>query len=105
MKTDKSSRFAITTEEEYRKMGEKHVRKDKVISRSELRKIGRVLNGHTAAWAKIHGSGESHGHKGRIISSKTSHSENTGDLHLFYKDHKETEYEVRPVATGNTSNS
>ena len=105
MKTDKSSKFTITNEEEYRKMGEKHVRNDKKISRSEMSKISKILNKHSAEWARMHQSGENHGHTGRIIVSKTTHSDNAGDLYMMHKDHKEKEGEVRPVATGNTSNT
>ena len=43
LKTDKSSRFAITTEEEYLKMGEAHIKNDKKITRDEL--IETELNG------------------------------------------------------------
>ena len=76
MKTDKSSKFCITTLEEYRKMGETHVAGDKKINREEMKQIERVLNGHTVAWAKMQQSGENHGHKPRIIASKSTKSDN-----------------------------
>ena len=34
MKTDKSTNLTLTNEEEYKKMGAKHVKKDKVINRA-----------------------------------------------------------------------
>ena len=91
MKTDKSSKFTITNEKEYLKMGEKHVKNDRKISRAEMTMISKILNGHSAEWAKMHNSGDSHGHKGRIVISKTTHSDNTADLSLMHKDHKEKE--------------
>ena len=105
MKTDKSSKLTITNEEEYRKMGEKHTKKDIKIQRNEVNRIGKILNGHSAEWARMHSSGENHGHTGRIITSKKTHSDNTGDLYMMHKDHKEKDGEVRPTATGNTSNT
>ena len=50
-------------------------------------------------------SGENHGHKPRIIASKTTKSENAGDFYMVYKDHKKEKRKVRPIATGNKSNT
>jgi hypothetical protein len=36
MKTDKSSRFVITNEEEYKRMGRSHTDKDRKINRKQL---------------------------------------------------------------------
>ena len=50
------------------------------------------------------GSGDSHGHRDRIIDSKVVSSEQLADLYLLYKDHKEGR-KTRPVVTGCTSNT
>ena len=46
MNTDKSGRFVITTLEEYKKMGEVHTAKDKIVTATEIDLIERQLNGH-----------------------------------------------------------
>ena len=104
MKTDKSSKFAVTTEEEYIKMGEVHIKGDREVSRQELQDMEEYINGHSRAWAQIWQSGEDHNHQGRIIASKIQHSENIADLYLMYKDHK-LGNKTRPTATGHTSNT
>ena len=104
IKTDKSSKFAATQEEEYKKMGEVHTRKDKEISRQELIEIEENLNGHSRAWAQIWSTGDDHNHTSRVMASKVTHSENIADLYLMYKDHKSGD-KTRPTATGHSSNS
>ena len=105
IKTDKSSRFVVTNVEEYIKMGEAHTSKDRKINRKEINEIEKQLNGHCVAWAKMWGSGETWGHKGRIIDSKVTKSNNTADMYLLYKDHKKEKGKTRPVVTGCTSNT
>ena len=51
LKTDKSSKFAVTSEQEYLKMGQEHTSKDREITRQELIEIEENLNGHNRAWA------------------------------------------------------
>ena len=104
LKTDKSSKLAVTNEAEYKKMGEEHTKNDKVINRQEVIEMEEELNGHNRAWANIWNSGKDHGHFERIITSKTTHSENVADLYLMVKDHKEGN-KTRPTATGCTSNT
>ena len=62
------------------------------------------LNGHVFFWAKMWNSGESHGHRGRIIDSKVVSSEQLADMYLTYKDHK-LGRKTRPVVTGCSSNT
>ena len=104
IKTDKSSKLAATTQEDYLRMGNEHVEKDKKITRQEVIDMEVNLNGHNRAWANIWGSGKDHDHFERIIASKTTHSENLANLYLMYKDHKEGD-KTRPTATGHSSNS
>ena len=104
MKTDKSSKFAVTTEEEYIKMGRVHTGGDSEVTRQELQDMEEYINGHTRAWAQIWQSGVDHNHQGRIIASKVQHSENIADLYLMFKDHKMGN-KTRPTATGHTSNT
>ena len=104
IKTDKSSKLAATTQEEYLRMGQEHISKDKKISRQELIEMEENLNGHNRAWANIWATGKDHDHFERVISSKTTHSENLANLYLMYKDHKPGD-KTRPTATGHSSNS
>ena len=53
VKTDKSSRFAVCSEEAYIRMGQVHTNKDKVIERRELIEIEKLLNAHCVAWSKL----------------------------------------------------
>ena len=101
----KSTRFTVTDEKNYKRMGAVHIGKDRKIDRKELIEIERRLNGQCTYWAKMWNSGDNHGHKSRIISSKTTTSENTSDLTLLHKDHKKEPDKTRPVATGNTGNT
>ena len=105
MKTDKSSRFVATTEEEYLKMGRVHTMKDKKISRWEVVGLEKILNNHAICWVKIWRSGENLGHMARIIASKTSTSENKANMYCLYKDHKQEPGKTRPVVTGCSSNT
>ena len=45
IKTDKSGKLAVTDKENYLELGRKHIEKDRIIERKELRKIERELNG------------------------------------------------------------
>ena len=85
--------------EEYIKMGSKHTSKDKPIYRKELIEIEKNINGHTFAWTKMWDTGGEHGHMGRVIDSKITHSENISTMYVVYKDHKKTPGESRPIVT------
>ena len=104
LKTDKSGKFATTNLENYLKMGQEHTDKDKIITRTEIREIETVLNCHCRAWCKIWRTGKNHGHTGRIMTSKTTTSNNVASLWLALKDHKSGD-KTRGIATGCTSNS
>ena len=73
MNTDKSSKFAITTIEDYKRMGEIHTRNDKKISRRELIEREKTLNSHSAMWNKMLSLGEAHDQGDRIHDSLVTH--------------------------------
>ena len=102
MKTDKSSKFVVTTPEEYVKMGEEHTKKDEEIEIREVKEMEKIINNHTIAWSLMWNSGENHDHVDRIVKSKVTRSGNQANLSLLYKDHKEG-HKTRPVASGNES--
>ena len=105
MKTDKSGKLCICTRDEYKAMGEKHTNKDDRIERKGIIETEKNLNGHVFFWAKMWGSGDSHGQRDRIIDSKVVSSEQLASLYLMYKDHKKEKGTTRPVVTGCTSNT
>ena len=104
MKTDKSCKFAVTSEAEYIAMGQEHTKNDRKLNRQEIIEMAETVNGHTRAWYQIWNSGQAHVHTSRIMESKTAHSENIADLYLMFKDHKPGK-KTRPTATGHSSNS
>jgi hypothetical protein len=83
MKTDKSGKMCICTREEYKRMGEKYTEKDELVDRKGIIEKERNLNGHVFFWAKMWGSGDSHGHRDRIIDSKVVSSEQLASLYLM----------------------
>jgi hypothetical protein len=105
MKTDKSGKLCICTREEYKKMGEKHTEKDEMVNRKGIIEKEKNLNGHVFFCLKMWGSGDSHGHRDRIIDSKVVSSEQLASLYLMYKDHKKEKGATRPVVTGCNSNT
>ena len=104
LKTDKSGKFATTNLENYLRMGQEHTGKDKIITRVDIRNIETVLNCHCRAWCKIWRSGKKHGHTGRIMTSKSTTSNNVASMWLALKDHKNGD-KTRGIVTGCTSNS
>ena len=104
IRTDKSSKLAVTNQEEYKKMGLDHTANDRKINRQEIIEMEETLNGHSKAWTNIWNSGRDHNHFDRIITSKMTRSENVADLYLMFKDHKPGN-KTRPTATGCSSNT
>ena len=105
IKTDKSGKLSITDRENYKKMGESHVKNDKVVDRLKVREIDKTMSEHTRAWCSIWGTGANHGQEDRVINSKISKSENTAKLYLAHKDHKAEKNKTRPIGTANSSNT
>ena len=105
MKTDKSGKLSVTNKEKYLEMGMVHVGDDREVGRERIRDIDKLMNEHSTAWVNIWKMGENHEHTDRIITSKTSRSENTAKLYLAYKDHKKEPEKTRPIGTANTSNT
>ena len=104
MMTDKSSKFAVTTMEEYLKLGEQHTGKDKEITRQEITEREKILNGHSSMWIKMWGISEAHNQVPRVRESRITHSGNVADMKILLKDHKK-DLQSRPIVTGNTSNT
>ena len=104
LKTDKSSRFAVIDRESYLKMGREHTEKDREIDRTEIIEREKVINGHSVMWVKMNNTGERHDQVDRVISSKTTKSNNLSSLYFLIKDHKE-KLAWRPVVTGCSGNT
>ena len=105
MKTDKSGKLCVTTEQMYKEMGEVHVKEDKIIDRDKIREIDKTMNEHSIAWCNMWGTGRDHEQEDRVIQSKTSKGENRAKLYLAYKDHKKEKLKTRPIGTACSSNT
>ena len=53
IKTDKSGKLSVTDRENYVKMGEPHVKNDKVVDRMKVREIDKTMGEHSRAWCSI----------------------------------------------------
>ena len=84
MKTDKSSRFVVTTPEEYLAMGAEHTSKDIEISWERVKEMEKTINSHSTAWTLMWGAGQDHTHTDRIVKSKVTRSGNQAQLTLLY---------------------
>ena len=102
---DKSGKLCVASIEEYVKMGLVHAGKDKHISWGKIEEIEKQINGHSIAWFKMHGTGENHGHKDRVIDSKVTRSKNRSTMYVVYKDHKKEPGKSRPIVTGCSGNT
>ena len=105
MKTDKSGKFVVVDMTDYLRMGHDHTANDKKIDMVEVIEIEKNINGHSMAWCKTWGTGEDHNHSERVMSSRTTNSNNLAVLYPLYKDHKAEPGKTRPVVTGCSSNS
>ena len=84
MKTDKSGKFCIVLVEDYLQMGQVHIKQDVELKRRDMIQTDKILNGNSMAWCKIWGTGAAHGREERVMTSKTSKSENSSDIYLMY---------------------
>ena len=73
LETDKSNKFAVTTEEKYLEMGHVHTAKDRKISRDEIREKQKIVNGHMSMWIKMQNAGADWNHSDRFRASKIVH--------------------------------
>ena len=105
MKTDKSGKLCVTSEEAYKEMGKVHVEGDPIINREKIRELDRIMNDHSTAWCSMWGTGVNHQQEDRVQQSKTSTGENRAKLYLAYKDHKKEPFKTRPIGTACTSNT
>ena len=105
LRTDKSGKLCVASRDAYVKMGMIHTEKDKKIGWKEIEEMEKQINGHSIAWVKMHNTGESHGHKDRVIDSKVSRSKNLSTMYLAVKDHKKEPGKSRPIVTGCSGNT
>ena len=104
IKTDKSGKFAIIDKAHYLEIGKMHTKNDKEIGRKEIVEREKVINGHARMWCMMTQAGEHFDHEERIMTSKTTKSNNLSSLYFLLKDHKLT-LAARPVVTDCNGNS
>ena len=105
LRTDKSGKLCVASRDAYVKMGMMHTNKDKKIGWKEIEEMEKQINGHSIAWVKMYNTGESHGHKDRVMDSKVSRSRNLSTMYLAVKDHKKEPGLSRPIVTGCSGNT
>ena len=107
MATDKSGKLAVTSRENYIKMGEAHTSKDIEVDCEKVVKVEKIINGHVSMLQKILNIGSEHNHVERVRESLIQRSKNVAKLVLLGKDHKSVDpvtglIKTRPVHTANT---
>ena len=98
MRTDKTSKLAITDEETYLKLGEKHITKDREITLKDMGEMEKDVNSHTAMFIKMTGMGDEWGQGDRMRSSPITRSKTLASLFLQLKDHK-LELDTRAIVS------
>ena len=88
VQTDKSSRFAVMSLEEYEQAGKKHTEKDEEVSLEFVMKNETQINGHMSMLLKTFMVGKDWGHEDRTRATKITHSLSVAPMYIMYKDHK-----------------
>ena len=104
--TDKSSRFALLTKEQYLKAGSEHTKKDKKISWDKVKYLQTQVNAHMWWLSKIVGYSKDK-NEARMSRNIQGVNMEVPQLILLVKDHKQwcpesgVPVPTRPVASGN----
>ena len=106
--TDKSKRFACDTIDNYKLLGDAHVRNDEVVTMADTKQFEIEINAHTEMWTRILNAGEKTGQYDRIKTSMKTKNNPPAPLSILRKDHKQCEDPVvgppgRPVCGGDVS--
>ena len=97
LQTDKTGKFGVVDRQTYLQMGEEHLKGAKITNWDKVRETERLFNGHSAAWIKIGGIGDSHKHTSRVRENVINHSEILTQLYLLLKNHKPTDPGKPPI--------
>ena len=104
--TDKSSRFAVLSTEQYLKAGAVHTSKDQVVDWKHVKYLQGQVNSHVWWLSRIIGYGKEKDRE-RMNKNTTNSSLELPAMRLLIKDHKEWSQDSgkpvpsRPVASGN----
>ena len=104
--TDKSSRFAALTKEQYLRSGNIHTEKDQEITWKEVRNLQSHVNAHVWWLTHILGYADKTD-PSRMLKNLQNHSLEIPEMSLLVKDHKNWSIEsgapvpTRPVVSGN----
>ena len=106
--SDKSKRFVVLLEDQYRQSGMKHVVDDREISLEEIAKFQNMLNAHTKWFVNMFGIGDDWLHNERMLKNVNENGEQTCPMFCLVKDHKGWSFSEdnpsppsRPVVAGN----
>ena len=102
--TDKSSRLAIMTKEQYQEAGSVHTSEDKRIDWNTVSKLQRNVNSHVWWLAQIVGYSKNKDQK-RMMTNLQDYGREVPEMVLLCKDHKKwnsnSPVPTRPVISGN----
>ena len=88
MQTDKSSRFAIDTSENYKIACTPHFEADEVTSMDECDKTEKLLSAHAVMWTRMLNAGVDVGQQTRIKNNMVNKDTPAPPLYGLRKDHK-----------------
>ena len=105
--TDKSKKFAGLTQQQYLESGLQHTCKDLEIEPERVKRVQNVVNDHVKWLREMTNCGSNWGHESRHAKNMTDKGEQTCQMSLLIKDHKNWSQESngpvpsRPVIFGN----
>ena len=104
VQTDKSSRFAVMTVNQYLTAGAEHTKKDRAINWRQVTYLQNKVNSHVWWLANIVGYGKNKDY-GRMMKNILDHGREVPEMILLCKDHKKWDGKAplptRPVISGN----
>ena len=86
--SDKSKRFVVLTQDQYRQSGLQHTTNDSKVKPDEIRRFQRVLNSHNKWFKGMFQMSAAWGQEERMSKNMTEGGEQTCPMTCLIKDHK-----------------
>ena len=87
--TDKSSRLAVDTADNYIRSMQSHIEEDEEVTEEEKKATESLINAHSVSWMRFLQVGDNTGDGWRIKMSMQTHNNDASVLYSLRKDHKE----------------
>ena len=88
VETEKSSRFAVMTMQEYEAAGTKNIENDQEVDLEYVIRNERHINGHMSMILKMFMVGSTWSHEHRTRAKKIAHSLSVAPMYILFNDHK-----------------